>query len=467
MGLLQLVFALLSGLVFHDHHETDFLTPGAILFVVALLLILLVRRFDVARMGYRSALLFASATWVVMGVLGSIPIILTTHVSFTDGVFESISGLTTTGATILSGLESLPRSLLLYRQFLQWLGGLGVVIFVVAILPMLNVGGMKLLKAEMPGPIKDEKLSPRTAHTAHYLWYVYLVITIGCAVSYYFAGMDWFDAIAHSLTTVSTGGFSTYDDSLGHFKSRSVLLIADVFMLLGAFSFALHFKVWHTRRLRMYLRDEETRVFLVLVLVLSICLTAVLLSNHIYSDIVTAANDAFFLLVSFITSTGYGSSNFVQWPAAASFLLVFAGYLGGCAGSTAGGNKIIRNIISFKLINLEMKRLIHPRGLFLVKYQNKSVENSVMSATISFMFVAAVSSLVVTLLLMISGLDFWSSLTAAAACLNVLGPAFGELGNNFQPVSDFGTWVLSFAMILGRLEYFTVLALFLPMFWRY
>jgi trk system potassium uptake protein TrkH len=466
MGIVQLFFSMLSLLVFDDHHETDFFIPGSAMLGTALILIMIAKHFDVSRMSYRNALLFAVLAWVIMGFLGAIPIVITTGVSITDGVFESISGLTTTGATILTGLDTMPRSFLLYRQFLQWLGGLGVVIFVVAILPMLNVGGMKLLKAETPGPIKDEKLSPRVAHTAHYLWYVYLAITLGCAAGYYLAGMNLYEAIAHSFTTVSTGGFSTYDGSMGHFDNPVILVVSDVFMLLGAFSFALHYRVWRRRSIFMYWRDEETRSFLWVVLALSLIITAVLLYSGAYSDGLQALNHSVFHLISFITSTGYGASNFTDWPYAVTFLLVFAGYLGGCAGSTAGGNKIIRNILSFKLIHLELKRLVHPKGIFFVKYQGKYVEENVLNATVSFMFIAALISVIVTLMLMMTGLDFWSALTATAACLNVLGPAFGELGSNFQPVSDVGTWILSGAMILGRLEYFTVLALILPSFWR-
>ncbi|MDF1589811.1 MAG: potassium transporter TrkG [Gammaproteobacteria bacterium] len=466
MGMVQMCFALLSLLVFNDHEETQFFMPAISMLAVAIFCFSIVRRFDASKIGFRDALLFAVLTWIICGVLGAIPIILLTKVSFTDGVFESISALTTTGATILSGLDNMPKSFLLYRQFLQWLGGLGVVIFVVAVLPMLNVGGMKLLKAEMPGPIKDDKLSPRIANTAHYLWFVYFVLTVSCALSYYWGGMSAYDAIAHSFTTVSTGGFSTHDASMGHFNSPLLLVIADVFMLLGAISFALHFRVGRAKNVYLYWRDEETRGFIFLVLLLSAMITLLLLSSNHYNDPLLALNDATFHLISFITSTGYGATGFTDWPLAVAFLLVFAGYLGGCAGSTAGGNKIIRNILTIKMINMEIKRLIHPRGVFLVKYQGHRVSADVLSATMAFMSIAATISMTLTLMLMATGLDFWSALTAVAACLNVLGPAFGALGNNFQPVSDVGTWILSCAMILGRLEYFTVLALFLPSFWR-
>ncbi|MEJ2442686.1 MAG: potassium transporter TrkG [Exilibacterium sp.] len=467
MGIVQIVFAVLSVSVFHDHEETEFFIPAICMIIFALLLLAAVRKFDVSKIGFRDSLVFATSTWVVTSVLGAVPILLVTQVSFVDAVFESISAMTTTGATVLSGLDQMPLSFLLYRQFLQWLGGLGVVIFVVAVLPMLNVGGMKLLKAETPGPVKDEKLSPRIANTAHYLWLVYVSLTVLCALGYYLAGMNGYDAIAHSLTTVSTGGFSTHDASMGYFQNPVILIVSDLFMLLGAVSFALHFRVLRARNAGIYWHDEETRVFLLLVIFLSLLIAGMLMENGIYAEGPTAFNQAAFHLISFITSTGYGAAGFTEWPNAVIFLLVFASYLGGCAGSTAGGNKFIRNILSIKLIVLEMKRLIHPRGFFAVKYQGKPVEVSVLSATVAFMSVAAFSSMALTLALMVSGLDFWTSFTAVAACLNVLGPAFGQLGSNFEPANDASTWILCGAMILGRLEYFTVLALFAPKFWRH
>lgn len=467
MGMVQLVFAALSFTIFEDHEEAHFLFPALIMILIAAVFIFAAGRPGGGQIGVRDSLLFATVTWIVMGFFGAIPFITVTGLSLTDAVFESISGLTTTGATVLSGLDEMPKSLLLYRQFLQWMGGLGIVIFVVAVLPMLNVGGMKLLKAETPGPIKGDKLTPRIADTAHYLWIVYVVITILCAIGYYLAGMTAYDAIAHSFTTVSTGGFSTHDASLGYFNSPVILLVADVFMLLGAINFALHFRVLQARRVTMYWYDEETRYFFLMVMFISVLIGILLLANNFYGDAFTSFNQAFFHLISFITSTGYGASNFTAWPAVTIALLIFAGYLGGCAGSTAGGNKIIRNILLIKAISMEMKRLVHPRGVFLIKYQGHAIESSILIAAMTYLFVAAFTSIVLTLVLMVTGLDFFTSFTAVAACVNVLGPAFGELGSNFQPVNDFGTWVLSVAMILGRLEYFTVLALLVPEFWRY
>lgn len=466
MGLVQAVFAALSWVVFNDQEEWIFLLPAVLMLTCATGFFLLSRDSLTFKIGFRDALLFATFTWVIMGLLGAIPILLIANVTFTDAVFESISGLTTTGATILVGLDHMPKTFLMYRQFLQWMGGLGVVIFVVAVLPMLNVGGMKLLKAETPGPVKDEKLSPRIANTAHYLWFIYVAITAACALGYFVAGMSAYDAVAHALATVSTGGMSPYDGSIAHFQSPMIMVIAEVFMLLGAISFALHFKVMKGRSLRIFWRDEETRAFLLIVIVLSLLITGILLSNSVYDHPLTALNQATFHLISFITSTGFAADDYLEWPLAIALPLVVASYLGGCAGSTSGGNKIIRNILSVKLIGLELKRLLHPKGIFNVKYQGEPVSSSILSATIAFMTIAAAASVVVMLALVATGLDLWTALSAASAALNNAGAGFGAVGSTFIPVSDTGTWILSAAMILGRLEYFTVIALLLPTFWR-
>lgn len=465
MGFVQLLFGFLSHLVFDDNVHLAFYASGFGMALAALILFVANHQSKLHRISYRDALSFATLTWVVCGFLGAFPIMVVAGVSYTDAVFESLSALTTTGATILTGLDDMPPAFLLYRQFLQWMGGLGVVIFVVAVLPMLNVGGMKLLKAETPGPVKDEKLSPRVASAAHYLWFVYLLITLLCACAYALSGMSIYDAIAHSFTTVSTGGFSTHDASMGYFDSHLILAVSNVFMLLGAINFSLHFRAMRGRTLKLYWKDEETRVFLVIVVVLALMLTLYLYKNAIYESSLTALSNSLFHVISFITSTGYGAADLSAWPLATSAFLVVTAYLGGCAGSTAGGNKIIRNIITFKIIRREFRQLVHPRGVFPVLLQRHPVDPSIRNAVMGFMALSAVSSLVFTLLMMATGLDFWSAFTAVAACINVLGPGFGAVGSNFQPVTDTGTWILAGAMVLGRLEYFTALALFFPAFW--
>lgn len=466
MGVVQLVFAALSLFIFKDSVISSFLIPAASMIVIALLMFINLRETNITVATFRDALLYATLTWVIAGMLGAIPIFLVTHVSFTDAIFESISALTTTGATVLSGLDTMPPTFLLFRQFLQWMGGLGIVIFVVAILPMINIGGMKLLKAEKPGPIKDEKLTPRIASTAHYLWGVYLIITVLCTLAYYIGGMSFYDAIAHAFTTISTGGFSTHDASMWYYQSHLLLWISNLFMIAGAINFGLHFKVAHRRSMSSYYNDEETRYFIYIVVFLSLLVTVLLLHKKTYSDVLETFSFSIFHITSFITSTGYGAANFTAWPTEVGFLLIFAGYLGGCAGSTAGGNKIIRNIIVAKLINKNLKQLLHPRAIFTIKYQGIPVKEDIRHSIMAFMTFVAGSSLFFTLLLMVTGLDFWSAFTAVAACINVLGPGFGDVGANFQPVTDSGTWILTIVMIVGRLEYFTVFALFTFTFWK-
>lgn len=468
MGIVQGSFGLLSLFVFQDHISGDFFSPSAVMILGAFLFSVLLRKSELHKVTFRDALMFASLTWVLTGFLGALPIHLVTDVSMTDAVFESISALTTTGATILSGLDDMPKSFLLYRQFLQWMGGLGVVIFVVAVLPMLNVGGMRLLKAETPGPIKDDKLSPRINKTAHYLWGVYLVITVTCALAYYFAGMSAYDAIAHSFTTVSTGGFSTHDASMWHFESHLILMLSNIFMMLGAISFGLHFRVFQSgfSGLRLYASDEESRVFILTAIALSFILGWYIFSHSAYDDFFTSVSFAMFSIVSFMTSTGFGAADLDSWPAASALFLVFCAYLGGCSGSTAGGNKFVRDIITFKVIRREIRQLAHPRAILPIRYQGRVVTSDVTNAVMAFMSLAALTTVVFTLLMMATGLDFWSSFTAVVACINVLGPGFGVVASNFQPVSDTGIWILNLAMILGRLEYFTVLAMLLPHFWK-
>ncbi len=318
--------------------------------LASLLISWLFRNSKLNQVTFRDALLFSTLTWVLVGLLGGIPIKLVTGVNFADATFESVSALSTAGATILSGLDNMPAAFLLYRQFLQWMGGLGVVIFVVAVLPMLNVGGMRLLKAETPGPIKDEKLSPRISKTAHYLWGVYLVITLACALAYYLAGMTAYDAIAHSFSTVSTGGFSTHDASMWYFQSHTLLMIANVFMLLGAINFALHFRIFRIgwRGLKLYIDDEESRVFLIVVTCLSVMLGLYLYSEARYETLWVSLSFAAFHVVSFITSTGFGAADLSTWPAATALFLVFCAYLGGCSGSTAGGIKLFVTLLRLK-----------------------------------------------------------------------------------------------------------------------
>lgn len=465
LGAVFLLYGLLSLFVFEDQVHIAFFELAAGALIAGSLGLLGIPR-SIGNIGYRESLLFVTLTWSAAGLLGGLPFMLINDLSFTDATFEAISGLTTTGATVMTGLDAMPKTLLLYRQFLQWMGGLGVIILVVAIMPMLNIGGMRLYKAETPGPVKGEKLAPRISHTARYLWYVYLVLTVGCAFSYWLAGMDAYDAIAHSFATVATGGFSTKDASIGYYDSIAIESVANIFMLLGAINFGLHFLVFNGRRPWLYWRDEETRWFIMIVATAAIAIGLGLWLAGSFDDAGTSLRHGVFQVISFITSTGFASTGFAEWPAASLLLLIILAYIGGCAGSTAGGNKVVRNVITIKAILQEIKYLIHPRGVFTLKFNRRPIARDVMDSVKGYMFLAAALTIILTLILMMTGLDFLSALSAVSACINVNGPAFGVLGSNFAPVSDIGTWILSITMILGRLEFFTVLALFHPAFWQ-
>lgn len=398
---------------------------------------------------------------------GALPFVLDRDidVSFTDAVFESMSGLTTTGATVLTGLDEMSRSILFYRQLLQWLGGMGIVVLAVAILPMLGIGGMQLYRAESPGPTKDTKLTPRIAETAKALWSIYAGLTLLCGLSYWAAGMEPFDAICHALSTVSIGGFSTHDASIGYFNSQAIESVAIVFMILSAINFGLHFTILKSRSPLLIFKDAESRGFLGLMLLGVLFVTVLLAAEPGASG--SPVSDAVFQVVSMMTTTGFTSTDYSTWPAAASLMLILASFAGGCAGSTAGGIKVVRVLLLFLQGVRELRSLVHPSGVFHVKLGGARVPDKVISAVWSFFAVYALSFLVLLVLVSaISGFSFETSFSAVAACLNNLGPGLGEVAANFQSANDPTKWVLIGAMLLGRLEIFTILVLLTPLFWR-
>ncbi len=411
--------------------------------------------------------LITALFYVGLGLFGALPLYLaaSTDLSFTDAAFESMSGLTTTGATVITGLDALPKSLLFYRQLLQWLGGMGIIVLAVAIFPMLGIGGMQLYRTESPGPVKDNKLTPRITETAKALWYIYLSLTIACAVAYLFAGMNTFDAISHSLATVAIGGFSTHDASIGFFDSRAVEGVAMVFMVLSGVNFALHFLVWRRRSPLYYFRDTEFRTYLLVLLgVASVVCTLLYLHP---SDGVEPLRDGLFQTISIATTTGFTTQNFSAWPSVAPVLLLLAAFAGGCAGSTAGGIKIIRVVMIYLQGLREVKRLIHPNGVFPIKLGNAPVGDRLIEAVWSFFSVYVIVFLVMVTLVMIAGdLDFMTAFSAVGACLNNLGPGLGDVALNYAALDSSVKWMLMFTMMLGRLEIFTLLVLLTPAYWR-
>jgi trk system potassium uptake protein TrkH len=406
--------------------------------------------------------------WSVLGTAGALPLILSdaTPVSFTDAVFESISGLTTTGSTVLIGLDTLPYSILFYRQELQWLGGMGIIVLALAVLPMLGVGGMQLYRAETPGPIKDAKLTPRITETAKFLWLVYVGLTALCALTYWMAGMSIFDAVAHAFSTVSTGGYSPYDASFGHFDSATLEMIAVVFMALGGTNFALHFAALRRRSISPYIGDAEFRTYLGVLIAIATVTVGYLYATQHLGSFGAALHHGIFQVVSITTSTGYTTASFSEWPLFLPLLLIFASFMGGCASSTSGGMKTIRILLLFKQGYQATRQLIHPSAMLTVRIGSHSMDKRVVEGVWGFLSAYLLCFTVGLLALMALGMDQVTAFSAMAACLNNLGPGLGEVAANFRTVSDAGKWILSLAMLLGRLEIFTLLVLLTPDFWR-
>lgn len=454
------------GWFYGEHAREAFVTGFLITFAVGFLAWLPVRhrRNELrTRDGYLITVLF----WLVLGLFGAVPLYLLDmpDLSVASAVFESFSGLTTTGATVITGLDTLPRALLFYRHQLQWFGGMGIIVLAVAILPLLGVGGMQLYRAEMPGPLKENKLTPRIAETAKVLWLIYTCLTLACAVAYWAAGMEPFDAIGHSFSTVAIGGFSTHDLNIGYYDSPIIELICMVFLIISGINFALHFLAWRFRSLKSYWHDPECRSYLLILAALFVVCCAMLIYME-HFDIWTSIRYGAFQTISIATTAGFSVTDFSVWPTVLPFLLLYASFIGACAGSTGGGMKVIRVILLYKQGTRETKRLLHPHGVFPVKLGNKPVPDRVVEAVWGFCAVYVFAFAVLFLILLGTGLDFVTAFSALAACINNLGPGLGDVSTHYGNMSSTVKWILSFAMLLGRLEVFTLIILLTPMFWR-
>ncbi|GHG58440.1 Trk system potassium uptake protein [Alishewanella longhuensis] len=416
----------------------------------------------------RDGFLIVVLFWTVLGAVGGIPFVLAEHpnMGLASAMFEAFSGLTTTGATVLTGIELLPKAILYYRQQLQWLGGMGIIVLAVAILPLLGVGGMQLYRAETPGPVKDNKMTPRIADTAKHLWYIYLAITVACALAFYLAGMSFFDAICHAFSTVAIGGFSTYDASIGHFDSATINAICVLFLLISAVNFPLHFAVIRGKSVSTYFRDPEFKTFLGIQAALVLICFLVLLHTSVYESGLTALNHAAFQAVSISTTAGFATDGFSAWPLFLPILLIFSSFIGGCAGSTGGGMKVVRVLLLFKQGARELNRLVHPRAIYAIKLGRRPVEDRIVQAVWGFFAAYALVFVVIMLALIFTGLDNITAFSATAACLNNLGPGLGEVAAHFGNIPDASKWILIIAMVFGRLEIFTLLVLFTPAFWK-
>ncbi|MCT8127712.1 potassium transporter [Alishewanella sp. BS5-314] len=421
-----------------------------------------------AELKVRDGFLIVVLFWIVLGAVGGIPLVLAErpNMNLASAMFEAFSGLTTTGATVLTGIELLPKAILYYRQQLQWLGGMGIIVLAVAILPLLGVGGMQLYRAETPGPVKDNKMTPRIADTAKHLWYIYLALTLACALAFYLAGMSWFDAICHAFSTVAIGGFSTYDASIGHFDSGLINTICIVFLLISAVNFPLHFAAIRGKSVATYFRDPEFKTFLGIQAALILICFLVLLHTSVYPDALTALNHAAFQAVSISTTAGFATDGFAAWPLFLPILLIFSSFIGGCAGSTGGGMKVVRVLLLFKQGVRELNRLVHPRAIYAIKLGRRPVEDRIVQAVWGFFAAYALVFVVIMLALIFTGLDNITAFSATAACLNNLGPGLGEVAAHFGNIPDASKWILIIAMVFGRLEIFTLLVLFTPAFWK-
>jgi trk system potassium uptake protein TrkH len=414
----------------------------------------------------RDGFLIVALMWTAMSLLGTVPFMLVLGVGFADAFFESASGYTTTGATVLEGLDAMAPSILFYRQEIQWLGGIGVIVLAVALLPMLGIGGMQLYKAETAGPLKDERFTPRLARTARGLVVVYVVLTAACAGSFWLAGMSVFDAVAHSLSSVATAGYSTHDASIAFFQSVPIEVVATVFAFIGAISFNEHFIAWRTLQLQRYGRDTQTRAFVLLVAVAIALTTAVLLATRTYDSLGEALRYAAFQVVSVFTTTGFSIADFSQWPLALPVILIFLGLIGGCAGSSAGGIKVIRIVVLFKQVGIHIHRLIHPQAIRRMKVDGQPLPDNVVEAVSGFFGVYIVMFFIFMAFAMMDGMDQVTAFGAVAATISNLGPGLGEVAVTFADVSTQSKIMFAIAMLFGRLEIYTFLVLLTPAFWR-
>ncbi len=452
---------------YNDGEIAPFLTAFSVTFVTGLLLWISCR-FRRRELRVRDGFLVVVLFWTVLSLFSALPFIISVNpdLSFTQSVFEATSGLTTTGATVITGLDDLPRSILYYRQQLQFLGGLGIILLAVAVLPMLGIGGMQLFRAEMTGPVKDNKLTPRITHSAKALWYIYMGLTALCVTAYWLGGMTLFDAVGHGFSTVATGGFSTHDDSFAYFDSRLIESIAMVFMVVSAVSYALHYYALHRASITPYKEDAEFRTYITILFSAAVIVCGALLLTQTFDSTEAALQHGLFQVIAAGTTTGFVSTNFAVWPSFLPVMILFLGLAGGCAASTSGGFKAIRILLLHKQGMREIKRLIHPSGLFRIKIGKHVLPDRVVDTVWGYFATFTVVYILLLFTLIALGLDHVSAFAALTACISNLGPGIASVAENYAGVSMGGQWVLVLAMLLGRLEIFSLLVLLTPTFWR-
>ena len=416
----------------------------------------------------REGVLIVVCFWIVLSLFGTLPFLITDSISslsFSEAFFESMSGLTTTGATVLNQLDELPKSILFYRQQLQWLGGMGIIVLAVAVLPLLGVGGMELYHAESSGIAKD-RLTPKLRNTAIALWKIYLSLTVLCAVGYFLSGMSIFDAVSHSFSTVAIGGFSTHDGSIGYFNSATIETIAMIFMFLAGINFSLHFVAWNNRSLVDYIKDSEFKTYAMVLICSSIIVITALSLNGQYESANETVRHSLFQTISIATTTGFTSQNYSSWPAAIPVFLIMMSFIGACVGSTGGGIKVVRILVMFRLGMKEIHKFIRPNAQVSVKLNKSSINEKALVSVLGFFSLYAISFFLILMLLMFAGLDQVTAYSATAATMNNLGPGLGDVAQNYSSVGEVAKWILSFSMLIGRLEVLTIIAIFHKAFWR-
>ena len=417
----------------------------------------------------RDGFLLVVMIWTVLPVFSTIPLLsYMPDLSFTDAYFEAVSGLTATGATVLSGLDDLPPSINVWRTEMHWIGGMGVIVLVVAVLPMLGVGGRQLFKAETPTPMKDSKLTPRMAETAKGLWLVYAIVTVFCFLALWIGGMSWIDALVHAFSVMSLGGFSSHDASMGYFDSVTLEIIVMVFALIAGISFSTHFMAFRMRSLLAYRFDTEIRWYFTVLSISILGLTFFLLYKDFYLDFPEALRHAAFNTISVATTLGFSTTDYNVWPYFAPLWMLFLSSFIASSGSTGGGIKMLRATLLYKQVYRELIKLVHPRAEIHTKVGHQAVPNKIIYAVLAFLFIYVASIVVLSFVLSASGLDVFTAFTAVVAMVNNTGPGLGQVGpaGTYAVLNDFQTWVCSFAMLLGRLEFFTLLVVFTPVFWR-
>ena len=458
---LSFVLPIIVSILFNDGALFLFLKTLVTILSIGLIGLVITRNVK-SELSQKDGFVIIVMFWVVLSLAGAIPFYLS-GMSLIDSIFESMSGITTTGATVISNLDGLPESILFYRQLLQWMGGMGLIVLAIAVMPLLGIGGGQIYKTEVPGAMGEQRLTPRIKETAQALWIIYLGLTLICGFLYYISGMSAFDAVSHAMSTVAIGGFSTHNESIGFFNSISIELICMTFMLLSAFSFALHYFALYKKKPLKYVFDPELKFFVFFLLL--IFLIALIISVFASGESTPSFRELSFHTVSIVSTTGFSIGDSSEWPFSISFLLLIGAFVGACSGSVGGGIKSWRIMIMLNHAYKNIMKIIHPNSVISLKIGSKSVDDDVATSVWGFFSIYVISFVILLLAVLISGLDLESAFSAVGACLNNLGPGLGVVSENYAEINSFSKGVLAFAMLLGRLEIFTLLVILTPMFW--